>query len=49
MLKILNNKSFKALIDNFSLVFFIGGGGGYCRKFKLCVYVMTYINKNVYK
>lgn len=48
MLKILNNKSFKASIDNFSLVFFIGGGG-YCRKFKLCVYVMTYINKNVYK
>lgn len=37
MLKILNNKSFKASIDNFSLVFLLG------------VYVMTYINKNVYK
>lgn len=38
MIKILDSKSFKATADNFR-------GGGYYRKFKLFVCVMTFLNK----
>lgn len=41
MKKILDSKSFKATADNFR------GGGGYYRKFKLFVCVMTFLNKTI--
>lgn len=39
MIKILDSKLFKVIVDNFR------GGGGYYRKFKFFVCVMMFLNK----